>query len=357
MIEANDHVQKNYINNFPNIYKSDKKLYVHHQGSETIGNNNWKKIFNEYIDIFKKYDKIIFDNGWEATNINIITKIINLLEENNLKDVLYVDGGLDNYFKKNKIVYAHKFIIPYNDDNYIKLKDRSILYISLARLIDTKFQRLFFTYELYKNNLLSDGIVTCGSSLEEIDRNHKGLDLFPEDFQKLIPLCYDGVVSRRDSSVPYLQFGEECLINVVQESSFEIIRSKKYPSMYFGDLYWSSRPFFTEKTAKAFNSGQIPLFVTVNGYVNILKIMGFDVFDDIVDHSYDTEIDTDKRILMVVDELLRLKEIGLENLKNIYGLEERFLYNRNHLGVVYTQMSIRYRQIINSWFFEKNIKL
>jgi nucleoside-diphosphate-sugar epimerase len=349
MIEGNNKIHEVYRIYFPDIHESDKKLYVYHPSERTIANDNWKEIFNNYIDIFKKYNKIVIDNGFEAMNINIVNKITNFLKENNVTDVLYIDGGLDSYFK-NKIIYIPRFIINDND-KYVKLKDRSILYISLARFVDGKFQRLFFTYELYRNNLLSDGIVTCASSSEQ-NGVIKGIDLFPEDFQKIMPILYDGLTPRSYGSIPYLQFGQECLINVVQESSFDIIKSKNYPS-YFGDLYWSSRPFFTEKTAKAFNSGQIPLFVTVTGYVSILKTMGFDVFDDIVDHSYDNEIDPDKRILMVVEELLRLKEIGLENLKNIYGLEDRLLYNKNHLTVMHDQMFIRYKQKFNTWFFEK----
>ena len=58
MIDGNDIVYSYYINDFPDIYKSDKKLYVHHQGSETIGNNNWKKIFNEYIEKLRTFKDI-----------------------------------------------------------------------------------------------------------------------------------------------------------------------------------------------------------------------------------------------------------------------------------------------------------
>lgn len=345
MIESNNLIKLDYTRHFPDIYDSDKKLYVY---CETITSHNWKDIFNKNIDIFKRYDNIILDNRYEAPYFDEVNNLIDLLKKNNITNVLFVDGGLSTNFKI-KTAYYPTFI-EQNNKNFIRLKDKNILFISLARVICSRFYRLSFTYELYRNNLLSDGIVTCGSSEEKW--GYDGLDLFPEDFQKIIPLCYDGIVDRQVSSYSHLTFGAECLINIVQESAFDSSRSEKYPSMYFIDWSVWNRPFFTEKTTKAFNAGQIPLFVALPGYVNILKIMGFDVFDDIVDHSYDNELSPDKRIIMVSEELLRLKKIGLENLKKVNNLEERLLYNKRHLKIVYDQMFIRYKQTITSWFFD-----
>jgi hypothetical protein len=58
---------------------------------------------------------------------------------------------------------------------------------------------------------------------------------------------------------------------------------------------------------------QIPLFIAAPGYVNQLRVLGFDVFDDIVDHSYDKEDYIFKRCDLVFNELKRLT--------NLYTLE------------------------------------
>ena len=45
--------------------------------------------------------------------------------------------------------------------------------------------------------------------------------------------------------------------------------------------------FLTEKSFKVFAWHQIPIFVATPGHVQVVRELGFDVFDDIIDHSYD----------------------------------------------------------------------
>jgi hypothetical protein len=47
--------------------------------------------------------------------------------------------------------------------------------------------------------------------------------------------------------------------------------------------------FLTEKTFKVFAWHQLPIFVATPGHVAVVRSLGFDLFDDIIDHSYDTE--------------------------------------------------------------------
>lgn len=349
MIKSNDNLIKNiYTYNFPKIESSDKSLYIHY---EIITKFNTNEIINLNLDSFKSSEKVILDCGTEAIHFDDIKNFINILKGHGINDVLLVNSGLNDTFTF-KSVYSPNFIRK-SENEIIPLKDRSVLYISLARLIISRFQRLYLTYELYKNNLLDDGLVTCGCSEEDnlTLKYNTGVDLFPEDFQKIIPLCYDGIVDRTNSSHEYLTIGKECLINIVQESSFDTKISKEYPTMFFNGKHGWNRPFFTEKTAKCFNSCQIPLFLTVKGYVSLLKSIGFDVFDDFIDHSYDNEDDPDKRIKMLVKELVRLKSIGLDKLKSIEGLEDRLYYNKNYMDVLNKNMFMRYTSYVNSWFF------
>lgn len=349
MIKSNDKIIKdNYIKDFPEIELSKKVLYVHY---EIISKFNRNNIITSSLNNFKNSDKIILDCGTEAIHFNDIKFLIETLKKYEFSNILLVNSGLNDNFDF-KSIYIPNFIQK-TDNEVIPLKDRKILYISLSRLIISKFQRLLLTYELFKNDLLKDGIVTCGCNFEEIKtiKEYSGIVLFPEDFQRIIPLCYDGIAEKVSSSNKYMTIGKECLINIVQESSFDIIKSEEYPIMYFNGGYGWNRPFFTEKTAKCFNSCQLPLFLSVKGYVSLLKSMGFDVFDDIIDHSYDNEENPDKRIKLIVKELIRLKNIGLDKLKNIEGLEERLFYNKNYMETIHQNMFKRYTSYINSWFF------
>ena len=52
------------------------------------------------------------------------------------------------------------------------------------------------------------------------------------------------------------------------------------------------------------------------------------MFDDLVNHSYDDEIDNGKRLFMIIDEIKRLSE-NPQLIKDFYiNNKERFLKNR-----------------------------
>jgi hypothetical protein len=86
----------------------------------------------------------------------------------------------------------------------------------------------------------------------------------------------------------------------------------------------------TEKTFTPFNFYQIPIFVATYQHVKYLRDMyGFDMFDDLVNHSYDNEIDNGKRLFMIADEIRRLNE-NPQVVKDFYkNNEDRFIKNRN----------------------------
>lgn len=64
--------------------------------------------------------------------------------------------------------------------------------------------------------------------------------------------------------------------------------------------------FLTEKTWKPIASGQLFLVWGNAGIVSHLRELGFDVFDDIIDHSYDSEPDHRSRLDMIHQEIHRL---------------------------------------------------
>jgi hypothetical protein len=72
----------------------------------------------------------------------------------------------------------------------------------------------------------------------------------------------------------------------------------------------------TEKAWIPLRIHQIPVYISKRGYVNQLRKLGFDLFDDIVDHSYDDELDPKRRIKLAVDEVERLQKIDLLSFYN-----------------------------------------
>lgn len=85
----------------------------------------------------------------------------------------------------------------------------------------------------------------------------------------------------------------------------------------------------TEKSFRPFIYYQIPIIVATPNHIKYLKeTYNFDMFDDLVNHSYDSELDDKKRIKMIVDEIGRLRD-EKELVKDFYRNNiERIKNNR-----------------------------
>ena len=66
--------------------------------------------------------------------------------------------------------------------------------------------------------------------------------------------------------------------------------------------------FISEKSIKPLLSEQLAIFVAGPGTVNLLRKIGIDVFDDIIDHSYDLETNNAKRMGLILEQLDRMVE-------------------------------------------------
>jgi hypothetical protein len=85
----------------------------------------------------------------------------------------------------------------------------------------------------------------------------------------------------------------------------------------------------TDKTIKPLFFYQLPIFVASYQHVKFVRErFGLDVFDDIIDHSYDNEPDNRKRFTMIFDEIKRVHSIKPEIIKFYKNNEERFKKNR-----------------------------
>jgi hypothetical protein len=98
--------------------------------------------------------------------------------------------------------------------------------------------------------------------------------------------------SKIDTEASYSNYAyKNSYINIVTETNFEkndiILTSEKS----FIPLFFS----------------QIPIIMASANHIKKMKDRyGFDFFDDIVDHSYDSELNPNKRFKMIIDEILRL---------------------------------------------------
>jgi hypothetical protein len=86
----------------------------------------------------------------------------------------------------------------------------------------------------------------------------------------------------------------------------------------------------TEKTFTPFNFYQIPIFVATYQHVKYLRDMyNLDMFDDLVNHDYDSEPNNQKRLIMIANEVKRLSE-NPKIIRDFYlNNKDRFYKNRD----------------------------
>lgn len=72
--------------------------------------------------------------------------------------------------------------------------------------------------------------------------------------------------------------------------------------------------FVSEKMWKPIAWGQLFLVFGNPGTINYLRSQGVDVFDDIIDHSYDSELDSTIRHYKIHEQLKRLLDLNLRDL-------------------------------------------
>lgn len=128
---------------------------------------------------------------------------------------------------------------------------------------------------------------------------------FPNGTQ--LPLILDQLLIRTPRHAPDHDISHDllrrCAVNIVVESS-----SQHEPNT------WTSK-FITEKTFKCFAMGQIPIWWAVPGLVAEVRALGFDVFDDIVNHSYDGIESETPRMKQVLQQISRLQGLDLAKLR------------------------------------------
>ena len=150
-----------------------------------------------------------------------------------------------------------------------------------------------------------------------------------------LPLLLDGMIPRNKDFLEHDAINplfRTCAVNIIAESSAQA-----------DPMSWNSI-LVTEKTFKAFGMLQLPVWWAVPGVVNCTRNMGFDLFDDIIDHSYDNEQDEDLRLEVVIKELKKLEKLNLAQLRT--DLKPRLIRNWERLDDIVQSQSDQFTSIL-----------
>ena len=239
------------------------------------------------------------------------------------------DIGLNNHFTFNNFVNeTHPSWVPFD------VEQRTYKWVCANRVL--KPHRINFLHQLltFKGE---DKIVTAGNFVIHQKFNklcNFNLPIQAPDEPYILNNDFESTRTIPDSF-------RKSVFNLVTESSYENI----------GDVFdtWS-RVMITEKTTKAYRCYQLPIFLAPAGHVQLQRKLGFDLFDDIIDHSYDFCDDPIKRIELVINECKKINQHDLNFWKNILNKNwDRLHQNNLNCDVAKTQIENSSIQKFHHW--------
>lgn len=332
-----DLLNRMYLNNFSFIDKedinfSDNNIYP-------IINLSWilsddTNIFSdELISLINKGVKVVFLNVNEPYYYDDIKNFVNYCKKNKIEErnihFLVNNKKLKNWLNDlNSKINAY---FPYYQSiehsnifqkNKITFQEKDKKFKFMCHNNKIHIHRLATLILLHHFEILKDTDYSC---IQKIDYDHESnlsfnfLDEF-EKFKKSIDFIL--------KQIPKKSFYETRFIP--SEVDSPLIETKTFEESYCNIVtethYLDNVVHITEKSLKPFYYYQFPIIIASHGHVNELRnIYGFDLFDDIIDHSYDNEKDNKKRFELIFNEIKKLQKIITPELYN--KNKKRFMKN------------------------------
>jgi len=271
--------------------------------------------------------KVIFLNENESYDKieKVINKIESFIELNNLnaRNFYLLNNNSTLHTIKSKInLFKTEFILEtlvgeaYSNFNSIKFDKK---FTFLLHIKQPRFHRLDLLTLLDSNSLLDSNLIDWSFTFkndtnfdDSVQTNNFLLNQFKQTTLLNLsePSLYNSfkkICTCKKSS--YYEINNTFRISALDSYGKETMESYKesYVNIVTETHFNEKDIHITEKSFKPFYLYQLPIFLAnVNHIKTLKKEYGLDVFDDLIDHSYDEEPDNLKRLYMVHDEIKRL---------------------------------------------------
>ena len=194
-----------------------------------------------------------------------------------------------------------------------------------------KIERVFFAVESLKNStIFNNSIITLNkldtkwSSFNESMRHIDALRMnFEADSDS------DSLQILNNKLLPTLPWTHPTI--VMNDEVYLSCNNEAFTNTFVNIVieYGSLTSFVSEKSLKPLVSGQLFINLGAVGTIQILKNLGFDTFDDIVDHTKYEHIDSFIRIRKAIHYLNEIKDFDWQDIYD--STRHRRLYNRQLL--------------------------
>lgn len=181
-------------------------------------------------------------------------------------------------------------------------------YVMLARV--PRRHRIIAACQLIDRRLESHGRMSCGSGgYQGYTHGPDEFNLVPSRLRHRFPLYIDGPVAHDDLAIHTNSVLDAAVTGafaqLVCESNWEDpdpVISNRWKIMQL-----------TEKSSKPLLLGQVFVLNSAFGTVAALRDLGFDCFDDIIDHGYDQEPDPLCRVDLAIDQIDGLCQTSIDH--------------------------------------------
>lgn len=305
---------------------NENYFYFIYQLSDLRFLDSIKFLSSQFIELLKnnKNLHVVFLNEHESESEEsyvLLTKsVINLGLNLNQFYFINNNSNLDHYKLKYNGVNVHslRFLPSYYSKHIFKddidiITDKEFLFMCHNKRI--KSHRFAVLLEMKKLNILNN---IDWSFLLNNDPNRDYYQFFKNIYEHdeisnlLVDVQYFNKLGVKKSKYEELHLDNDLENDFIYKKTFE----NSFINIVTETYFESNMIHITEKSFKPFNFYQLPIFFATCGHVKKLKdLYGFDMFDDLINHSYDNESNDRIRFKLIVNEIKKLNDV---NIKDFY---------------------------------------
>lgn len=314
-------------------------------GLEGVVNENLA-ISNELIQKIKEYPNlyVFYIDQYESNTFDSFQKFVNIIKTYNLPEEQFILLTNNSLLEKHKeklntkikcktidflpISSVHNLIINGGSEHQLIKKEKFFTCFNRG----FRKHRVAIILLLKKYNLLDD------VNWSFIERNNINHEYLFEILGKEQSYNFVDEIKFFNSLDVKLNDYESKLFNNRKEFldlSFVPETAKNYNDSYINitteTIYDSKNEIIqiTEKSFKPFFNYQIPIIVASHGHIRELKNQyNFDFYDDLIDHTYDDEIDDIKRLELIIRELVNIHKKKQDVIDYYKKNQHRFIQNK-----------------------------
>ena len=255
---------------------------------------------------------LIYDDATNPVNVD------RHLAELNLSERSYIVTGLYHYHKNPhtnpKIKFFPFWAVWMSYQNYPFSSKSKKYKISCLNGIPREHRKLVYL-KLQEKDYFSDMIFTFGHRPEL----HQNFDNWSLTYQE------QEIYNRLPQNVEFLPSDRDGIDITVNHPAFQ----ETYVNLVTETTIRADIPMLSEKTFKPISTGQLFVLIASPGAIQFLRDIGFDTFDDIIDHSYDQILDTRTRIEQALVQIDRLAHMDLAPIYET--IKSRLIKNSEYL--------------------------